>query len=124
MKNLAILGAGGHGKVAADTAEQLGWTIHFFDGAYPEVKTCGVWNVVGNYNCLIDHASKYDAVFVAIGDNKVREIKLVHLKNLGFKITSLILDSSKYSSKSRFKTNSTRVPRVIISSFASCVKIV
>jgi len=97
MKNLAILGAGGHGKIAADIAEQLGWQIHFFDAAYPEIKTCGAWDVVGDEICLIEHAAKYDAVFVAIGSNDIRAIKQEELKAYGFRITSLISPSATIS---------------------------
>lgn len=90
LKNLAILGAGGHGKVSADIAEQLGWNIHFFDLAYPQTQYCGPWKVVGDEKSLIKHAAKYDAVFVAIGNNRIRETKQTEFKKLGFKITSLI----------------------------------
>lgn len=90
MKNLAILGAGGHGKVAADIAEQLGWNVHFFDLAYPEVKECGPWQVVGDETSLIKHAAQYAAIFVSIGNNDIRAKKQEEFKALGFTITSLI----------------------------------
>jgi sugar O-acyltransferase (sialic acid O-acetyltransferase NeuD family) len=90
MKNLAILGAGGHGKVAADIAEQLGWNVHFFDAAYPEVAHCGHWDVVGDETSLVEHANKYDAIFIAIGNNFIRETKQKQFKALGLNITSLI----------------------------------
>lgn len=36
MKKLAVLGARGHGKLVADTAESCGWTeIVFFDDVWP-----------------------------------------------------------------------------------------
>ncbi|MEW6989870.1 acetyltransferase [Colwelliaceae bacterium 6441] len=97
MKNLAILGAGGHGKVAADIAEQLGWNIHFFDLAYPQVKKCGLWEVVGDEKSLIKHAANYDAVFVGIGNNSIRAKKQKEFKQLGFTITSLISPAATLS---------------------------
>jgi sugar O-acyltransferase (sialic acid O-acetyltransferase NeuD family) len=100
MKNLAILGAGGHGKVVADIAEQSGWNVHFFDGAHPQVNHCGVWSVVGNEEYLIDHCSAYSAVFIAIGNNAIREKKHNKLKSAGFNIATLIsptATTSKYS---------------------------
>jgi sugar O-acyltransferase (sialic acid O-acetyltransferase NeuD family) len=90
MKHLAILGAGGHGKVAADIAEQLGWGVHFFDAAYPEIKYCGVWDVVGDEEALTEHARKYDAIFIAIGNNDIRAVKQKQFAEYGFKLTSLI----------------------------------
>lgn len=97
MKNLAILGAGGHGKVAANIAEQLGWNVHFFDLAYPEVKTCGPWEVLGDEESLLKHVSHYDAVFIAIGSNITRAKKQEEFKARGFTITSLISPNATLS---------------------------
>jgi sugar O-acyltransferase (sialic acid O-acetyltransferase NeuD family) len=97
MKNLAILGAGGHGKVVADIAQQLGWNIHFFDLAFPEITECGPWEVVGDETSLIKHAAKYDAVFVAIGNNAIRSAKQKEFKALGFTITSIISPNATLS---------------------------
>ncbi|GAA6205096.1 acetyltransferase [Thalassotalea sp. SU-HH00458] len=97
MKNLAILGAGGHGKVAADIAEQLGWNIHFFDAAFPSINKCGLWDIVGDEASLIKHAANYNAVFVAIGNNDIRSKKQKEFKALGFAITSLISPAATLS---------------------------
>mgnify|MGYP000002683585 CR=1 FL=1 len=54
MNNLAILGASGHGKVIADSAESVGWkNIVFYDDAWPKDKTNGIWPVIGNTKNLI-----------------------------------------------------------------------
>jgi len=46
MKRLAILGASGHGKVVADTAECCGWqAVEFFDDAWPQRQGNGAWPV-------------------------------------------------------------------------------
>lgn len=97
MKNLAILGAGGHGKVAADIAEQLGWNVHFFDINFPEKSACDTWEIVGDEASLIQHAAKYDAVFVAIGNNEIRAKKQREFKQRGFVITSLISPAATLS---------------------------
>lgn len=94
MKNLAILGAGGHGSVAADIAEQSGWNVHFFDSAYPRVGSCKGWIVVGNEECLFTHVNSYDAVFIAIGNNTIRERMQKKLKSTGFNIATLIAPSA------------------------------
>lgn len=73
MKRLAILGAGGHGRVVADAAEASGWeVIEFFDDLWPEKNANGAWRVVGNKSTLFERLSDYDGVIVAIGNNKVR----------------------------------------------------
>ena len=97
MRNLAILGAGGHGKVAADIAEQSGWNVHFFDCAHPKVDRCGAWTVVGNEECLMASGSMYNAVFIAIGNNLVREQKQNMLKIADFNIATLISPAATIS---------------------------
>jgi len=97
MRNLAILGAGGHGKVAADIAEQSGWNVCFFDDAHPQVNSCGAWSVLGNEKYLIDHCNAYSAVFIAIGNNDIREKKQNKLKSAGFNIATLISPTATIS---------------------------
>jgi sugar O-acyltransferase (sialic acid O-acetyltransferase NeuD family) len=67
MTNLRIIGAGGHGKVVADTAEALGFEgISFLDQDWPARGTNGRWKIVGQPSELSDQ------VFCAIGDNALR----------------------------------------------------
>lgn len=90
MSRLAILGASGHGKVVADTAESCGWkTIEFFDDAWPALCRNGAWDVVGDTAALVASLHEYDGVLVAIGNNQIRQAKLHQLKALGAKLTSL-----------------------------------
>jgi len=90
MKNIAIIGAGGHGKVAALIASEQGWHVSFFDDAYPRFIKCGHWNVVGDLASLIVSENEYDVVFVAIGDNYIREKIQVTLSEAGFDIATLV----------------------------------
>lgn len=67
---LAIIGASGHGKVVADIAEKNGYDeIEFYDDN-ETLTSCGKWPVVGQE--IIDF-SKYDGVFIAIGNARIRE---------------------------------------------------
>ena len=77
MSHLAILGAGGHGKVVADTASlDPKWqTISFFDDAWPFSFTGSPWPLVGDTNNLLDKLLYFDGVIVAIGDNNLRQKK-------------------------------------------------
>lgn len=88
---LAILGASGHGKVVADTAECRGWQlVKFFDDAWPELENNGSWPVVGNTATLMDRLSDFDGVLVAIGNNQVRIRKLHELKVAGAQLATLV----------------------------------
>ena len=70
---LAILGAGGHGRVVADAALLAGWgKVVFFDDRFPELETTGEWRVVGTVQDLFARCMEMDGIVVAIGDNRVR----------------------------------------------------
>lgn len=91
MKRLAILGASGHGKVVADTAECCGWqTIEFFDDAWPERQHNGSWAVVGDTAALHERLQMFDGVVVAIGNNVIRYSKLLELEAAGACLCSLV----------------------------------
>lgn len=91
MTRLAILGASGHGKVVADTAELCGWgCIEFFDDAWPGRHQNGAWDVVGDSAALLARAQEYDGVVVAIGNNSVRQDKLDQLRGVGATLVSLV----------------------------------
>lgn len=98
MKCLAILGASGHGKVVADTAECSGWdNISFFDDAWPELTSNGGWPVVGGSGKLLTNVEKYDGVVVAIGNNRIRHQKLQELQAAGAGVVSVIHPSAAVS---------------------------
>lgn len=69
-KQLIIIGASGHGKVAADIASKSGYDrIVFLDGDESK-KECGKYPVVGKENLV----SQLDGdVFVAIGNPEIRK---------------------------------------------------
>lgn len=91
MKRLAILGASGHGKVVADTAECCGWqAIDFFDDAWPQVGSIGPWPVVGDTALLRSSLQSYSGVLVAIGNNYVRHRKLLELEKAGARLCCLV----------------------------------
>jgi sugar O-acyltransferase (sialic acid O-acetyltransferase NeuD family) len=98
MKRLAILGASGHGKVVADTADSCGWkVIEFFDDAWPQVTSIGIWPVVGTTQDLLRRVKEFEGVLVAIGNNKVRRSKIDELKASGAHLPVLIHPSSTIS---------------------------
>lgn len=97
MSRLAIIGASGHGKVVADTAELCGWQfIEFFDDAWPAVANVGVWRVFGDTSSLLSRIDEFDGVVVAIGNNAVRLAKTLELSSSG-KLIKLIHPSAVIS---------------------------
>jgi sugar O-acyltransferase (sialic acid O-acetyltransferase NeuD family) len=92
---LAIIGAGGHGKVVADAALTMeAWhEIIFFDDAVPAKKYCLGFPIVGGYDDIVSSKCKYDFI-VAIGNNKVRLEKTRHLSSLGHTSVNVIHSSA------------------------------
>ncbi|MGZ0718264.1 acetyltransferase [Pseudomonas palleroniana] len=91
MKRLAIVGAGGHGKVVADTAECCGWEIvEFFEDNWSGREANGSWGIAGDTSTLMSRVQDYDGVIVAIGNNTVRHAKLMELSASGAPLISLI----------------------------------
>lgn len=89
MKRLVILGASGHGRVAADIAGKNGYdSIAFLDDTK---KTCGRYPVMGESARF----SEYDCdFFVAIGNPQVRRRMQEMLLTAGKQVTTLIHPSA------------------------------
>jgi sugar O-acyltransferase (sialic acid O-acetyltransferase NeuD family) len=88
---LAILGAGGHAKVVADTALEIGWDpILFFDDRIPRGTSLGRWSVGGDKATLIRNAKDYAGIVVAIGDNGVRRTMCSLISVSGGLLVSLV----------------------------------
>ena len=98
MQRLAILGASGHGKVVADTAECCGWaSVEFFDDAWPECRSNGGWAVTGNTETLLNRLDQFHGVVVAIGNNRIRQNKLLSLQAAGAQLVTLIHPAASVS---------------------------
>jgi sugar O-acyltransferase (sialic acid O-acetyltransferase NeuD family) len=91
---LAIVGAGGHARVAADIAILSGWnSVDFYDDVNPEGYHVGAdWFVKGNSEELLSDTKivEYDGVFIAIGNSNVRAEKIEKLKTHCVNIPTLI----------------------------------
>lgn len=121
-KRLIILGAGGHGKVAADCAEATGEfeLIAFLDGTYPNETQVGPWAIWGKCEDAVKFDSPETYFFVAIGNNTTRQSVLLNLLLENLKIASLIHPSCHISHHSDISNgvlvcaNATINPMVVI----------
>lgn len=95
MKNkLAIIGAGGHGKVAGEIAHLNKYDlIHFYDDKDNLIKKFP-FKIMGNILDLKSNIKNYDFFFVAIGDNKIRYHQLNFLIKKKLKIINLLHPNS------------------------------
>tara|TARA_A100001015_G_C14876311_1_gene666478 strand:- start:79 stop:678 length:600 start_codon:yes stop_codon:yes gene_type:complete len=89
-KKIAIIGAGGHGKVVGEIALLNQYKIiHFFDDKKNNSKDFP-FNISGTVDYLKQHLENYDSFFVAIGQNKIRYNLIESLKVKKINIVSLI----------------------------------
>ena len=96
-KKIAIIGAGGHGKVVGEIALLNQYeTIDFFDDRVSEIKNFP-FTIIDTLDFLKEHLEDYDAFFVAIGDNQTRSDKIEWLKKYKMNIVSLIHPKSTIS---------------------------
>ncbi len=93
-KKLLIIGASGHGKVVVDIAMKMNkWkNIAFLDDD-PSITECMGFSVVGNTTDAFKFADEAD-VFVAVGNNKIRETVQNKLESAGIEPPLLIHPSA------------------------------
>ena len=113
-KKIAIIGAGGHGKVVGEIALLNQYrTIDFFDDRINEIKEFP-FKIIGNIEFLKKNLKNYDDFFVAFGDNKKRYNQITLLKNDKINIVSLIHPKSTISQFSSIKAGSCVMANVAI----------
>ncbi len=118
MKKLAIIGAGGHGKVIADTALLSGWKkVVFFDDSWPNISFFGPWEVKGNTYKLIENSDEIDGVIVAIGNNVIRLEKQYTLQKAKLLIVKIIHPSAIISSYSEIGEGSVVFAGAVVNAF-------
>lgn len=111
-KKIAIIGAGGHGKVVGEIALLNHYdTIDFFDDNY--VKDFP-FTLKGNFDDLNKSIKSYNAFFVAIGDNKIRYNHIMSLKKEKINIVTLIHPKSIVSQFSHIEAGSCVMANAVI----------
>ena len=122
-KELAIVGASGHGKVVADIAEQLGFIVKFYDDAYPNKTHIEHWPIYGSCADLIalnkaGNKRNINAI-VAIGNNQIRQQKVELLKQNSFNLITLIHPTAVISRYASVAQGSVVFAGAIINAFAN-----
>ena len=98
MKQLAILGASGHGKVIAETALSTDWDlVEFYDDAFPVKASLDSYPIHGGLDKLLEKSNSYDGFHVAIGNNRTRLNILNQLLRLNLPCPNIIARSAVVS---------------------------
>ena len=121
-KQLAIVGASGHGKVIADIAELLGFTVKFYDDAYPSKTHIEHWPIYGTCADLIALKNQSPTcsndVVVAIGNNEIRQQKIKLLQQNNFNLITLIHPTAVISKYAAIAQGTVVFAGVVINAFA------
>lgn len=106
--NLLIIGAGGHGKVVKEVAEALAIydKIDFVDDN-AEV-------AIGKTEDLPHLRVDYEAAFVGIGNNKLRQEILAKLQTYGYHIPVLIHPTAYISPSAKISYGTVVEPKAIV----------
>lgn len=119
MKELYILGAGGHGRVVLDIAESMKKyeRIRLFDDKPEEAgKGCGGSSVEGTRELLVEYAqgnSEAEA-FVAIGSNEIRQRVQEYLEQKKVAIATLIHKNAVLSGEVQLGSGTVVMPGVVV----------
>lgn len=92
MSRVAVIGAGGHAKVIIDLLRAGGHEVVACLDAGREGQTvCGV-PVLGDERIVLPELARQgvDAVFVALGDNRLRQKIVANITGMGFEMISAI----------------------------------
>ncbi len=91
MSGLLIIGAGGHGKVVADTALLLGWkNVAFLDDRAATLGSPLGLAIVGTLGDLTAQARAFSCAIAAIGDAKLRLELTDRCRRSGLEVVSLV----------------------------------
>ena len=96
-KKIAIIGAGGHGKVIGEIALLNNYEIiDFFDDRIKEINNFP-FKIIDTLISIEKYINNYDSFFVAIGDNKIRKDKMNWLNKFNVNCVTLIHPKSTIS---------------------------
>lgn len=119
MTSLAVFGAGGHGRVVADTAEEVGWKkVYFYDDGMSPENLSGGWTIAGGFAQLLEDAPRYGGVIIGIGKNASRANYHRRLSSAGIVPTTILHPGAKVSRRAFVGAGSVVMAGAVIQAFA------
>lgn len=114
---LAVFGAGGHGRVVAETALAMGWEgVDFYDDNSSDAKFTDGTVVVSDFDGLVRNAANYRGFHVAIGLNNIRSLLIERLMGLNLSLPAIIHPSAIISDTASLAGGICVSPGVIVNS--------
>jgi sugar O-acyltransferase (sialic acid O-acetyltransferase NeuD family) len=92
MRKLLIVGSGGHGKVVADAAVEMGsWgKISFLDDKFPDLQLVAGLSVIGTIDSAASFLDQYSDLVIGLGNNELRLELIKRCSLIGFNIVNVI----------------------------------
>lgn len=120
MSSLLIFGAGGHGKVVAETARAIGsWNeIMFADDAYPEVISVDGYPVIADFSGARSMVGDLTDVIVAVGDNRKRSDLTMQLRLSGFNPVTLVHPAAVVAKSAHIETGTVIFAQAVVQAAA------
>lgn len=114
-RKLAIWGAGGHARVAAEIALSMNhWSdVLIFDDTWPNEKVTGHFSIVGSKEELLTDIRYYD-VFIGLGDNRKRMEIYADLEKMGATFATLVHRSSYISPSAKIGEGTIVMPGCVV----------
>lgn len=111
--DLIIVVAGGHGKCCLDIAREVYDDIVFLDDGLVG-KTINDCKVIGGMKDIQVLREKYSNIFIAIGNNRLREELITQAQEIGFNVVNLISNKSIVSNYAKIGQGCVIFPNVVI----------
>lgn len=104
--SLLIIGAGSHGRVAAEIGHLLGYKkVAFLDVGFHENPVSKIWNVLGLPEDLLKFSPDEYDFFVGAGDTIARKMHVEYIESKGYSLINLIHPSAVVSSHAKLDSN-------------------
>ena len=116
MSALLIIGAGGHGQVIADVASALGeWSsISFLDDRPEPLPADLDWRVSGTLDSMEEVVKDFDAVFVGLGDNRLRLEWIERIERIGVEVPTIVSPMASVSLRSEIGPGTVVMPGGVV----------
>ena len=106
MKSLLIIGAGGHGQVVKEIAQDLGYErIDFIDDYNSQA--------IGKIKDL-ENFKEYENAFIGIGNNQLRNKLIDLLERFGYQVPVLIHPTAYISRRASIEAGTAVEPQAIV----------
>lgn len=113
IKRLLIVGASGHGRCCLDIAREQYDEVYFLDDN-PDIYVVNDSEIIGTIDEMSSFYLEYTKIFIAVGNNILREKLIKQAIEIGYEVVTLISNQSSVSPFSSIGIGSVVFPNTVI----------